>query len=576
MDVKRKITISIGLFSSILIIFIIYFVYSDASYLLQENQKEIMNIQLERVSENISYLMEVNEKETEKLSIDTQVDNYFYGKTTSKKLNEYLVELMISKNDENYYKDFFILNKDGNMVSTTMQSAEHLDLSTRSYFKIAKKTRKTVSSNILIAKSDGELIVITLTPIIEKDNIIGYAGIAIKAEYFSKFINNIKLGHNGYYIIVDSNGLIISHPNKELITKNIQNLNINDERNISLYKEMDDLNYKLIAVANKKEINVKLDKLLLNVYIIGGLGIILSILLSFFLANIIMKPIERINKHFEKVINTSALFNKNLKNNKNYFLNHSKNDNNIGKLEKNTSFVLSKINSSEIEIYADEIAKIYENTLKFISKLSHDLRTPLTLIKGYTDVISIQNGNTNREYLLKINNSVKDIENIIYNELDIAYELREETKLNLEEIDLSEFSKILISELNNLAKKFNRNIVIEKEEIDNCALMNETNIKRVIENIFINAIKYSEDKIIVKFVNEEDHLIIKIIDFGIGISNENLLKIKDIFFQKKHNSSGYGLGLYIADRIIEKHDYKLKFESKLEEGTTVSIFINKI
>ena len=339
---------------------------------------------------------------------------------------------------------------------------------------------------------------------------------------------------------------------------------------------MDDLNYKLIAVANKKEINVKLDKLLLNVYIIGGLGIILSILLSFFLANIIMKPIERINKHFEKVINTSALFNKNLKNNKNYFLNHSKNDNNIGKLEKNTSFVLSKINSSEIEIYADEIAKIYENTLKFISKLSHDLRTPLTLIKGYTDVIIIQNGNTNKEHLLKINNSVKDIENIIYNELDIAYELREETKLNLEEIDLSEFSKILIGELNNLAKKFNRNIVIEKEEIDNCALMNETNIKRVIENIFINAIKYSEDKIIVKFVNEEDHLIIKIIDFGIGISNENLLKIKDIFFQNKHNSSGYGLGLYIADRIIEKHDYKLKFESKLEEGTTVSIFINKI
>ena len=102
MDVKRKITISIGLFSSILIIFIIYFVYSDASYLLQKNQKEIMNIQLERVSENISYLMEVNEKETEKLSIDTQVDNYFHGKITSEKLNEYLVKLMISKNDENY------------------------------------------------------------------------------------------------------------------------------------------------------------------------------------------------------------------------------------------------------------------------------------------------------------------------------------------------------------------------------------------------------------------------------------------------------------------------------------------
>ncbi|MDM8533252.1 cache domain-containing protein, partial [Clostridiaceae bacterium HSG29] len=231
MDVKRKITVSIGVFSSILIIIIIYFVYSDASYLLQENQKEIMNIQLDRVSENISYLMEVNEKETEKLSIDTQVDNYFYKKITSRQLNEYLIELMNSKNEDNYYKDFFILNKDGKMVSTTMKSAEHLDLSTRPYFKLAKENRKTVSSNILIAKSDGELIVITLTPIMEKKNIIAYAGIAIKAEFFSKFINKIKLGNNGYYIIVDSNGFIISHPNKELITTNIQNLNISNESN---------------------------------------------------------------------------------------------------------------------------------------------------------------------------------------------------------------------------------------------------------------------------------------------------------------------------------------------------------
>ncbi|MEA1976124.1 MAG: ATP-binding protein [Bacillota bacterium] len=51
---------------------------------------------------------------------------------------------------------------------------------------------------------------------------------------------------------------------------------------------------------------------------------------------------------------------------------------------------------------------------------------------------------------------------------------------------------------------------------------------------------------------------------------------KRYFFQNKHNSSGYGLGLYIADKIIEKHNFKLNFESKLEEGTTVSIFIDKI
>ncbi|MGM0378614.1 MAG: ATP-binding protein [Bacillota bacterium] len=575
MKIKNKIVISIGLFTSVLIIFIIYFVYNDSMRLLKENQEEIMDIQLKRASENIDYLIKLNEKETEKLSENYKIKQFFKGKVSNIELNKYLIDLMKDKNKNSYYKDFFLLNKNGKMESTTMKSAKDLDLSSRRYFKICKNSKKTVTSDILIAKSDQELILISLSPIFKDNKLIGFSGIAIKADYISGFIEKMALGEKGYYIILDSKGRIISHPDKDKITTLFDKNKSDYKDRIIITRDMKDLNYKIIALIKKEEINEKTNILLNNVYNIGFIGILISILISLFLADIIIAPIKRVNKKFEKLIQKSNIFDKSLKRNINEFDNDLSRGNNIHKLEKNSSIIVSKMDKFEIEKYTEKALKIYDNTLVFISKLSHDLRTPLTLIKGYSDVLLLSIDEDNKKYLDKINKSVKDMENIIRNELELAYEVTKETNLNKEEVDLKSFSNTLIEEMKSLSKQKNRKIIIKNDKIIGKSILDKTNIKRVVENVFNNALKYSNKEIIFNLIDEKDYLLIKIKDKGIGISEKDMENIKEMFYQNDKNSKGYGLGLYISKQIIDKHKFKLEIKSKLNKGTTVIIKIKK-
>lgn len=576
MTIKRKILLTITLFAIFIVLFITFFVTIDASSLLKEKQKQLMTSQLTIVNNQISHLLEINQKNTELLANLPIVINYFKGNVTTETLNYNLIEKMKFANQKKFYKDFFVLDTNGNMKGTTMKSAKSLDLSSRNYFKKAKKNLNTITSNILIAKSDQELIVITLSPIIINGKLKGFSGIAVKADYFSKFVNDLTLGINGYYIVVGSNDYIISHPKKNMITKKISNITINENDNLVLTQKMPELNYKLFAIYPNQEINHQVNRLLKNVYSIGVVSIIISILLSFFLTYELIKPINRMNKHFERVIKSSTLLKQKLAVEKKSYNSNKSLSNHLDRLEKNTTVVLSTIDSFPIEKYIKEIEQIYRNIITFIAELSHDLRTPLTLIKGYTDVLKLKISPKNNKALNQIQTSITDIETIIYNELDLVYELRDATELNKESISLEDFIDTINYELKELSKKEKRKLIIKSSVITGNANMNTTNIKRVIENIFVNALKYSNKPIELVYDNFDNYLLIHIIDQGIGMSKETLKHIKSIFYQKNKNHSGYGLGLYIADKIISKHNYELTFNSTKNKTTKVTIKINKI
>lgn len=572
MNIKKRVTLSIVVFCSILIIVMSIIIYEDSSALLSDQKKELMNIQLDRVSENINHLIQLNEKETEKLAANKTIEKFLNGEITTEESNQYLKALMQSKNNEELYKDFFILNLQGFITTTTMESAENLDLSMRDYFHRARDNKVTVNSNILVARSDQELIIITLTPIVYDNEVKGYAGIAIKANYFSKFLSNMKISDSGYYIILDQNGMIVSHPNEDNIAKNYDTLTIDNNENIIINQTMDETNYELIAIANRSEINEEQNILLSNGYLIGFIGIFLSILLGIILSDKITKPIVEVNEYIERVIKRSSIFKENIHQQKELFADDTK----MNRLKKNTSFVLSEIENNNLIKYARDIETTYENTFKFISKLSHDLRTPLTLIKGYSKGLNIEQGTKNEKYLDKIDKSIKDIENIIFNELDIAYELNKDVHLNRQEVKLEEYIEELIDEIKEISNQKSREINILRDTMDGKALLDRSNFKRVIENILNNAIKYSENKIDVEFKEMNDKILIKIADEGIGISKDELDKIRDIFYQTTDEKDGYGLGLHIADNIINKHNYVMEISSEENVGTEVKIYIDKI
>jgi len=549
-----------------------YIVYNDSSALLANQKKILMGNQLDRVSENINYLIQLNEKETEKLASNETVHNFLKGDINVRDTNSYLTELMSSQKNKALYKDFFILNTQGIITATTMKSAENIDLSMRDYFKKSKATKTTVNSNILVARSDEELIIITLTPILKEDKIEAFAGIAIKANYFSKFLKDMKIGESGYYVILDQNGMIVSHPNETFIAKNYDNLSINQDKYLVINKKMNETRYELIAILNQNEINEEQNLLLSNTYIFGFSGVILSLFLGILLSNKITKPIEEVNIYIEKVIKSSEIFKEKINLQKNLFTNDTK----MNQLKKSTSFVLSEIENTKLLKYTQDMERFYENTLRFVSKLSHDLRTPLTLIKGYSKGLAIDDPLKRKKYLEKIDKSVQDVENIIYNELDIAYELNKDAHINRKIVELNNYIEQIIEELSAIGKEHNRNIHITKNTITGSARLDQTNIKRVIENLINNGLKYSSKPIFVDLIDSDDSLKLKIKDQGIGMSTSELSKVRDIFYQSQANHKGYGLGLHIADNIIRNHGYEMTIESEPKVGSVVTIVIKKI
>jgi signal transduction histidine kinase len=104
-------------------------------------------------------------------------------------------------------------------------------------------------------------------------------------------------------------------------------------------------------------------------------------------------------------------------------------------------------------------------------------------------------------------------------------------------------------------------------------------VKTVFENVFSNAIKYSEPEskpVQVSYKLRESFAVIRITDFGIGIPQEELAHIFEPFYRvdksRAKDTGGYGLGLSLCKTIMEAHSGKIEVQSKPQEGTTVSLF----
>ncbi|WP_069651056.1 sensor histidine kinase [Caloranaerobacter ferrireducens] len=622
MSLKKRITLTICLINILLLILLSWVIYSKSAFILNKEAEVYMLSQLDRVKENIDLRIRINKLETENLALNEKIISFLKGKIDVNEMNNILIENMSKKNQKsNYYKDLFVLNNQGKIIATCMPEAMNLDLSDRKYFIESKKTRNTVTSDILIARSDGSLIVITISPIRDSTGIVlGYAGIAIKAEFFSKIANELRLGKRGYYAIVDSSNRILTHPNSKLIAKN-SIYNITDEilkkskvktntvvekrivanngvKEFQIYKLMDSNRWILIAVLPEHEMYEKSITLLSYVLLIGTISIILAILLGTYVSNKISKPIITITNHLEMATKSNLLIKKSIsdsiksfKKNGEKFIRESEkikispNDEigNLRKALKNLKeYFLFLINMFEIESenlvkYSKELSSTIENTsfrtARFISTLSHDLKTLITLIKGYAKGLKsgiIADEKIKNEFLDGIIKGAEDIEKITCDILDNAYEAQCMPKLNREKVN----AKYYIEELFESTKQYiiSSNRVFEGAWScnDGYLYIDIIKIKRAWNNLINNAVKYSNEKSRIKIfiMQKENKVEFRVIDEGIGISDKEIDKIFDMFYRgEKNKEKGYGLGLFITKSIIEAHNSKLHVKSEYGKGT---------
>ena len=220
-----------------------------------------------------------------------------------------------------------------------------------------------------------------------------------------------------------------------------------------------------------------------------------------------------------------------------------------------------------------EQRKLEQHREEFISIASHELRTPVTSLKGYVQIMQDMFSTTDdvmaMEIIQKLNLQVDRLNNLIKDLLDITrirqgqLELREssfhiDTLINetVAEMQLGTKKHLILSDL-NIGKK----ITADRERIG-----------QVLNNLLSNAIKYSPDadKIIVTSKSIEENITVCVQDFGIGMRADVQKKIFDRFFRlhdKTHSYPGLGLGLYIASEIVKHHGGSLDVKSKPGKGS---------
>lgn len=203
-----------------------------------------------------------------------------------------------------------------------------------------------------------------------------------------------------------------------------------------------------------------------------------------------------------------------------------------------------------------------------LSKLTHELKNPISVCKGYLEIIDKNGYQKAPKYLPIISSEIERSLSVI-NDFSSLGKLKE---LNKEEVDLQVLLEELITILNPLFKKYNANIYLNVKQ-DICLKLDYLRMKQVFVNILKNALeaRKEEEPLNVQIEVKKSLKAVKIIikDNGIGMDKNTLERISEIFYTTKAN--GNGLGVVLSKEIIEMHNGTITYKSQKGKGTTVTI-----
>ena len=282
--------------------------------------------------------------------------------------------------------------------------------------------------------------------------------------------------------------------------------------------------------------------------------LILSFVIAYFISHHISKPIVQMNKAAKGLAEGK-------------FQVSFKTDEDINELNE----LATSLNYAK-----DELAKTDELRQDLMANVSHDLKTPLTMIKAYAEM--------SRDLHIKDKKKQKEDMNIIIDEVDrltiLVNDILELSSMqsNINELEKEDFDLIhltqeilhrytVLQETENYIFEFNHK---EKEIIIHA---DKKKLEQVIYNLINNAINYTgeDNKVIINITKEKTNILVEIKDTGKGIKKEDLPYIWDKYYKnkKKHkrNLVGTGLGLSIVKNALQLHDYEYGVTSEKNKGS---------
>lgn len=283
------------------------------------------------------------------------------------------------------------------------------------------------------------------------------------------------------------------------------------------------------------------------------IGIIIAVIISIFLSSKITDPITKITKKAKKMGsgNIDVVFE----------------ESGIKEIDELSSTLMQAQN---------ELRKTDELRRDLMANVSHDLKTPLTMIKAYAEMIrdiSYKDRDKMNEHLEIIVDETDRLTMLVNDILDLSRMQSNADTLNIAKFDLSKEITNIVNKYQIIkeAEKYTINVDMPKEMI---VKADKKKINQVIYNLINNAINYTGDdkKVSVKVTKHKKYYLVEIIDTGKGIKADEIPYIWNKYYkkEKKHqrNVVSTGLGLSIVKQILELHDYEYGVQSEVGKGST--------
>lgn len=292
-------------------------------------------------------------------------------------------------------------------------------------------------------------------------------------------------------------------------------------------------------------------------FFVGIIMMILTMFMSALFANKISEPIIRINNAAKSLPQGK------------FEIDGEKND-----------YAEIKQLSATLQSASKEIAKSDDLRRELMANISHDLRTPLTMIKAYAEMIRDLSGNNpeKREKHLKIIIDETDrLSSLVNDILDLSKLQAGVTEMHMETFDLTERLSGVVSRFDIM--KVNDGIIIDLEAEEHIVITADiTKLEQVVYNLINNAVTYTGDDntVIVRLFRKGDGMVrFEVVDHGDGISPEYLPYIWDRYYKvserngtHKRAKMGSGIGLSIVKSVLEQHGFAYGADSTVGKGST--------
>ncbi|MCD4844759.1 MAG: HAMP domain-containing protein [Methanosarcinales archaeon] len=600
MRIRSELIISILIISIIPLSFVVYTSYNYSQETIRASIMDNLVGATENTGQAIDNWMDVRKSDIRVISQFGMVEYI-----EKEELHDYLNNL--ENEHEGVYKEFFLLDLDGNIIFSTKNHTGNVD--SQQYFIEASNGRLYVS-DVYIPEVTGSPEIIIANPIKKNNTITGIMAARVGLEQLYGIIEKIEIGTLGEVFIVNNKGDIIFHENRSMILhENIKNnfavkevtyekngiaeyVNYQEETVLGSYYWLPLYRWGLIVEMNRGEAYIEvlaLGRLTVAISLFAILGVILFTIV---ISRRITEPIESLKDGAISLVEGNfkpiPVSSKNEIGRLTEIFNQTAKE--LLEIRKKLEMKIDMANkdlelkNKELVIANEELKKLDMLKSDFISLVSHELRTPLSAIRTSSEFLESEENadpGVQKEMLENIIRNVDRQARLINDILDLTKIEAGRMEFRFEQVDFKHMAPLAIENIRPIAQK--NHITITEDIPDKLSTISADKEKLIIvlNNLLSNALKFTPDGGTIHLSAKEyqDYIEIKVKDTGIGIEKEQLEKLFDKFYQvdspSRRKIGGSGLGLSISSEIIKAHGSKIHVESEPGQGSTFCFRLKK-